>query len=62
MEHNAVVEAFADEFGDAFDMAGREIGPQLDDHVLVFAVSGVERECESVGHRVCLLMNMWPLT
>jgi len=51
VEDHPVVEAFARERGDAFDMAGREIGTQLDDHVLVVAIAGVESEGQLVRHR-----------
>jgi hypothetical protein len=51
MEHHAVVETFARELGDAFDMSGRKVGPQLDDDVAAFAIAGVQGERQRfVGH------------
>ncbi len=55
VEDHPVVEAFAGQRGNAFDMAGREIGAQLDHYILVFAVAGVEGQSQLVGHGSCLL-------
>jgi hypothetical protein len=51
VEHDPVVEPFVGQLGDPRDVAGREIGPQLDDHVAALPVAGVEGEGERVvGH------------
>jgi hypothetical protein len=55
VEHDAVIEAFARQFDDARDVAGGQIGAQLDHDVAGLAVAGVEGEGEGFGHVVCLL-------
>jgi len=44
----AVVEAFGDQLLDPRDVAGGQIGAQLDDDVAALALAGVEREDERV--------------
>ena len=42
--------AIARQLADPLDMAWREIGAQLDDHVLAFAIAGIEGEGQFVCH------------
>ena len=52
MELDPVVEPFADQFLDPRDVAGGQIGAQLDLDVAGLTAAGVEREGEKfVGHR-----------
>ncbi len=44
VEHHAVIETFAGQFRDPLDMAGREIGAQLDDDIAALSVAAVESE------------------
>ena len=53
MEDNAVIKAFADQFLDMGDVAGREIGAHADDHL---ALGGFQRqEIAFVGHGVSFI-------
>ena len=57
VEHHAVVETFLRQLGNPLDMAGRQIGAQLDDHIAALPVSGIERERERlIGHMGLLLL------
>ena len=46
MEHHAVVKAAFGQFGDPLDMAGRQIGAQLDDDIAALSVAAIEGEGE----------------
>ena len=51
VEDDAVVEAAVGELGDALDVAGREVGPQLDDDVA--AGRKGKGQAVGVGHGAC---------
>ena len=48
MEDHAVIKAFAGQFRDAGDMAGRQVRAQADNNVTAGVIAGVEREGEGL--------------
>ena len=56
VEDDAVVKAVVGQLGDPLDMAGREVGPQLDDDVA--AGRKGEGQAVGVGHGIAPLMRL----
>jgi hypothetical protein len=59
VEDHAVIEAFARQFGDARNVAGGQIGAQLDHNVAGLAVAGIEGEGEGLGHVIFSAKSGW---